>query len=222
MQRREKKAIARQAAELFEAGQTIFIDGGTTCLELARLTAQEWKGLTVVTNSIMVCRAVGQSGDNTVIGLGGQYNPASLSFSGSTCEEEAARFYPDMAVFSTKGFRPREGTYESFVPTLRVKQIVAKHSERVVLLADHTKFGQRALRKALDISQIDEVVTDAAAPKTGLAALKRLKKRVWVAKAASVPVQGEGPISQTMTDAGRDAPEARQSVTIPTDPKRRS
>jgi len=185
MQRREKKAIARRAVDLLEPGQTVFVDGGTTCLELARLAAHERKGLTVVTNSIMVCREVGQNGDNVVIGFGGQYDPASLSFAGSTCEEEAAKFFPDVALFSTKGLIPTDGTYESFVPTLRVKQIVAKHSKRVLLLADHTKFGQRALRKALDISQIHEVVTDAATPAAGLAALKRLGKRVWVTE--SVP-----------------------------------
>jgi DeoR/GlpR family transcriptional regulator of sugar metabolism len=140
-QRREKKAIAREAVNLLKQGQTVFVDGGTTSLELVRLAARERKGLTVVTNSIMVCRELGQNGDNLVIGLGGQYDPASLSFAGSACEEEAGKFFPDMAVFSTKGLMPADGTYESFVPTLRVKQIVAKHSKRVVLLADHTKFG---------------------------------------------------------------------------------
>lgn len=186
----EKRAIARQALGLLEAGQTVFLDGGTTCLELAKLLARERKGLTVVTNSIMVCRDLGQNGDNLVIGLGGQYDPTSLSFVGSACEEEAAKFFPDIAVFSTKGFMPNDGTYESSLPTMRIKQLVAKQSRRVVLLADYTKFGQRALRKVLAISQIHDVITDAAAPRADLALLKKQNKRVWIAAADAVATQG--------------------------------
>ena len=189
-QRLEKRAIARVALGLIEAGQTVFIDGSSTCLELAKLLAREAKGLTVVTNSIMVCRDLGQNNNNVVVGLGGQYDPASLSFAGAACEEEARKFFPDVAVFSTKGFVPAIGTYESFFPTLHIKQLVARQSRRVVLLADHTKFGQRALRKVLDISQIHDVITDAAAPRAGLALLKKQNKRVWIAAADAVATQG--------------------------------
>ena len=182
MQRREKRAIARKALDLLEPGQTVFMDGGTTCMELARLAAREKKGLTVVTNSVMICREFGRNADNMVVGLGGQYDPASLSFIGPSCEKEAAEFFPDLAVFSTKGFMPAEGTYESFVPTLHIKQIVARHSKRVLLLADSTKFGRRALRKVLDISQVHDVVTDVGAPASAVAALRRKGMRVWVAE----------------------------------------
>jgi DeoR/GlpR family transcriptional regulator of sugar metabolism len=182
-QRREKRAIARRALDLIEDGQTLFIDGGTTCLELAKLIAREKKGLTVITNSVMVCRDVGQNAENLVIGLGGQYDPVSLSFVGAASLEEAAKFFPDMAVFSTKGFIPGEGTYESFVPTLRIKQIIVRHCMRVVLLADHTKFGQRALRKVLDVSQIHDVITDAETPAAALASLKKRGTRVWITDA---------------------------------------
>jgi DeoR/GlpR family transcriptional regulator of sugar metabolism len=135
-------------------------------------------GLTVVTNSIMVCRELGS---NHVIGLGGQYDPASLSFMGASCEEEAQKVFPDVAVFSTKGFIPSEGTYESVIATLHIKQLIAKQSRRVVLLVDHTKFGQRALKKVLGISQIHDVVTDDATPETARAVLRKRHIRVWVA-----------------------------------------
>ena len=185
VQCREKQTIARRALDLLEPGQTVFMDGGSTCLELAKLLAREKKGLTVITNSVMVCREVGRNAENTVIGLGGQYDPASLSFMGAACEAEADKFFPDVAVFSTKGFIPAEGTYESFVPTLHIKQIVARHSRRVLLLVDHTKFGQRALRRVLETSQIHDVVTDAAAPTAALSRLKKQGLRIWIAVPAT-------------------------------------
>lgn len=179
-QRPEKRAIALEALTLLAAGQTVFMDGSTTCLELAKLVGRKASGLTVVTNSIMVCRELGSN--HVVVGLGGQYDPASLSFSGPSCEDEAKKFFPDVAVFSTKGFIPADGTYESFMPNLHIKQIISRQSRRVVLLVDHTKFGQRALRKGLGIAQIHDVVTDAATPLADLAVLKKLGKRVWVAE----------------------------------------
>jgi len=179
-QRQEKQAIARQALALLNTGQTVFMDGGSTCLELAKLAAREAKGLTVVTNSIMICRELGQNSNNTVIGWGGQYDPVSLSFAGAACEDEAKKFFPDVAIFSTKGFLADDGTYESFVPTLHIKQIIARQSRRVILLVDHSKFGQRALRKVLDVSQLHDVITDAAAPRADLAILKKRHIQIWI------------------------------------------
>lgn len=181
MQRREKRAIARRALGLLEAGQTVFMDGGTTCLELAKLVACEQKGLTVVTNSMMVCREVGQNGNNVVLGLGGQYDPASLSFVGAACETEIAKFFPDIAIFSTKGFMPTEGTYESFVPTMHIKQSIARHSRQVLLLVDHTKFGVRALCRVLRTAEIDVIVTDVLPSSEHRQALKRAAIKVLVA-----------------------------------------
>ena len=144
--------------------QTIFLDGGTTCLVLARRLGRKARGLTVVTHSAMVSMEFGRAAENTnaVFMLGGQFDPTSACFVGPTAEEAAQpllRGHGDF--FSTKGFLPEEGTFESSIATIRIKQIIAEQAARVVLLADHSKFGQRALCKALDIGQIHEVITDA-------------------------------------------------------------
>ena len=68
------------------------------------------------------------------------------------------------------------------MPTLRIKQIIAQRSRRVLLMADHGKFNRLALRKALDISQIHEVIADEAAPPAGVSALEEKGMRVWIAE----------------------------------------
>ena len=161
--RAEKRAIAQQALELLGNNQAIFVDGGTTCLELAKLIAEECSGLTIVTNSAMACLEMGND-RNTVIGIGGEYDPATLSFVGPQAEAFARTVFVDLAFFSTKGFLPLDGTYESAVATFRIKQILADQAVCTALLVDHTKFGRRALSKVLDISQIQYVVTDDQAP----------------------------------------------------------
>jgi DeoR family transcriptional regulator, glycerol-3-phosphate regulon repressor len=172
--RSEKEQIARTILPDVKPHQTIFLDGGTTCLVLARQLAKRLHGLTVVTNSALLCLEFGRIAENrnAVFVLGGQFDPASASFVGPTTEEAAKRFFVDVALFSTKGFLPAEGTFESAIAAIRVKQIVAEQAARVVLLADRSKFGQRALCKALDIGQVHEVVTDGEITAADLAALE--------------------------------------------------
>lgn len=158
----EKRAIARQALALIESGETVFLDGGTTCIELAKCVARNRRQVTVVTNSLLVCRELGAAGDNTIVVLGGQYDAPTFCCVGPTAEAQAAEFFANKAFFSTKGFVPSDGTYESALETLRIKQIVASQSPEAVLLADHSKFGQRALCKVLDASQLNRVITDSA------------------------------------------------------------
>lgn len=187
-QAREKRAIAETAVGLIGDRQTLYLDGSTTCLEFAAAIARRCRGLTVVTNSALVALKLGGNGANTVIAIGGQYDPASASFVGSTAEEAAGKLFVDMAFFSTKSLLSREGTFESAAPVFRIKQIMARQCTKLVLLVDHTKFGRRALSKVITISQIHAVVTDAATPQAEIAALKKRGIKVWIAPVPGVTI----------------------------------
>ena len=173
--RPEKEQIARAALREIQPHQTIFLDGSTTCLVLARQLAKTLQGLTIVTQSALLCMELGQIGEHghIVFALGGQFDPATACLVGPAAEEAARRFSVDIAFFSTKGFLPDEGTFESSIAAIRIKQIVAEHAARVVLLADHSKFGQRALCQALGIQQVHEVITDAGTAAADVATLER-------------------------------------------------
>jgi DeoR family transcriptional regulator, fructose operon transcriptional repressor len=180
-QKAEKRAIARCAVGLIEPGQTIYLDGGTSSVELARRVASHCKNVTIVTNSALICMELGRSRQNSIIGIGGQYEPSNLCFVGPSTEDSARQYFVDLAFFSTKGLLAEEGTFESFEPTYRVKQIIARQCREVAVLADHTKFGERALCKVLDISQINTVVTDDRTPIEQRTALELGGRRVLVA-----------------------------------------
>ncbi len=163
-QRVEKQAIAQAAIELIGESQTLFIDGSTTCLELARLIARRMRGLTLVTNSALTAMELGRTRNNAVIGIGGEFDPNSSCFVGADAEDMASRLYVDHAFMSTKAFQPTEGTFESAVSNFRVKQILARQSRRVTLLVDHSKFGERALARVLGPEDFQTVVTDEGTP----------------------------------------------------------
>ncbi len=185
VQRDAKRAIARAALELIQGQPTVFLDGSTTCLELARLLARERRGLTIVTNSVLACLELGQGGDHTVAGSGGHYDPPSLCYVGPQAEDWARTLFVDLAFVSTKGFIPARGTFESSLPNFRVKQLIARQCVELVLLADHTKFGQRALSKVLDTSQLHRVVTDRPPRRADQAALEKAGCKLLVAAGAT-------------------------------------
>lgn len=183
----EKQAIALRAMELIEPNKTLFIDGGTTCIQFARALANRRIRQTVVTNSTLICLELGQCSEMRVIGVGGEFDPASASFVGRTCEEAIDHFYVDYAITSTKAFLPAEGTFESSMGTLRVKQVVSRHCGQLILLVDNSKFGQRSLCKVLDISQIGPIVTDSRAPTDAINQLRANDHAIYVAQVPQDP-----------------------------------
>jgi DeoR/GlpR family transcriptional regulator of sugar metabolism len=183
-QREEKRAIALAVLPVLEGAQSIFMDGGTTMVEAAKAFSRNLERRNLITNSLLVCGELAAGGKNRVTLLGGDFCAESAAFTGLMTEENAQTHYYDVALFSTKGFIPEEGTYESSQENFRVKLIIAPRAKRVVLLVDHTKFGLRSLRKVLDISAIHCVVTDEKAPAEALRMLERRGIQVVVALSA--------------------------------------
>ena len=182
----QKRLIALEAVKHIQPGETIYLDGSSTCLQLAKTLAKKMTGITVITNSAITYLDLVKGGENTVICIGGQHDPVSFCMTGLTTEEEAQKYFVDKAFMSTKGFLPEEGTFESSVPTFRVKQIVAKKSKELILLVDHSKFGQRSLRKVLDISEVHTVITDGGISEEYVSLLRKNVGNVYVATAAEM------------------------------------
>lgn len=181
---REKHAITLKALEYIRPGQTISLDGSTTCLQLAKLISSHCKGVTVITNSLLACSELGRNKDNTILLVGGEYDPTTLTCAGPTTEEQIGDFFIDIAFFSTKGFLTGEGTFESSVGLFRVKKLMARQSNKVFLLVDHSKFSQRALCKVLNISEIDTVITDSRTSEADISKLKAAGLNVIVTEKA--------------------------------------
>jgi DeoR/GlpR family transcriptional regulator of sugar metabolism len=180
--RHAKQAISRRVLELIQPGMTLNIDGSTTCIELAGILAQELEGLTIVTPSCPVAMELGCSRRHEVVTIGGRFDADTCCATGVAAEAELQAFHADLAVISTKAFLPAEGTFESVLPNIRVKRVAVERAERVVLLADASKFGSRALCRAIRTEEIDTVVTDAAPSAEDAAALERAGVEVLLAR----------------------------------------
>lgn len=159
-----KRAIAKAAAKLIKSNSTLYLDGSTTSIELARIIARTRMDVTVVTSSVLVSACFCSATSARVIQLGGILHLFSGCTTGVETEESAQDYFIDVGFFATLGYIPGEGTYESFADTFRVKQAIAKRCSQIVLILDHTKFGKRSLNRVLEDASISTIITDRPIP----------------------------------------------------------
>lgn len=155
----EKKAIARYAASLVEDGDTVFIDGGTTCSLIARHLNTR-VGLTVVTNSIKVAADLADSQGIEVFVTGGFLRSDTLSLSGFRSNDYLDCFHINKMFFGASGVTIEEGATAQKIGESQLRQKVAEQSDKVYLLVDHSKIGHEALCQVLPLKDIDVLITD--------------------------------------------------------------
>lgn len=154
-----KECIARKALDLVEEGDTIYLDYGTTIFTLAK-ELKKFEKLTVVTNSIPIINELKQSEGIELIILGGNLRKNEDSLFGTFAMNNLQNIYVDLGFFGCAGFDLGPGLTNYHMGELEVSKAMVSHSQTAILLADHTKFGQIALNKTVDVEELDIIITD--------------------------------------------------------------
>ena len=155
----EKTRIAKEAAKLIKNGCSIFLDSGTTTLLLAGLLSP-FKNLTVVTHNLDIAYHIKLDKSSSLIVTGGIRRDDYGVLIGSIAEELVNKLRVDLAFLGADGVIPGSGVYNSNFLEIGIKRSIIHCGESRILLADHTKFKQRALTKVCDIEEFDMVITD--------------------------------------------------------------
>jgi DeoR family fructose operon transcriptional repressor len=157
---KEKHRIAARAIDEVPEGGAIFIDAGSTTLVFAELLEGR-AGLRVFTNALTVAWILAGKPFLSCHTLGGRVRPKTLAEVGSWTERllDDSHFHFDVAFVGTNAISFSRGLCTPDPEEAAVKRGMIVNSERVVLLADHTKFGQNSLVKYADLAEIDLVVT---------------------------------------------------------------
>jgi DeoR family glycerol-3-phosphate regulon repressor len=165
-----KRAIARRAIQLFEPGDTMFVDTGSTTLLFAEELAQA-RGLTVVTNSAAIAALAARGEQQTTFLIGGEYRAESAENLGPMAVEQISRFHPYHAVL-TVGAIERAGILDFDLKEADVARAMIAQVRSVTVLADTSKFGRGGLIKIAALSAVDRIVTEAEPPRDIAAALR--------------------------------------------------
>lgn len=171
--RRAKEAIGRQAEGLVGEGELLILDAGSTTSCLAeRLVSHS--DLTVVTNGIGVVNALIDAEDVELIVLGGRLRAINETISGGAAEEMLRHVRAATAFMGTDTIDPEAGLACRTLEQSRLKSLMLRSAERVVVLADSSKLdgdGGFSYWSALDRPW--ELVTDSGASPAQLERMQR-------------------------------------------------
>lgn len=155
---REKRAIADRALRLIQNGETIYLDGGSTVLELARML-QERTDLTVVTNSLRAAVELSGRGPRLILG-GGELRRRSQTVIGSLSRLILSQLHLDRAFMGTIGLTADEGLTTTDPNEAYTKELVMKRARQVVVLADKSKIGKVSFAHAGALDDVDVLITE--------------------------------------------------------------
>ncbi len=199
LQQAEKAAIAAAAVELVEPGMSIAISAGTTTHVLARRVG-EVPGVTIVTNSIRVADVLHRIGrrDQTVILTGG-VRTRSEALVGPFAVAQIRTVHLDLAFMGVHGMDAHAGFTCPNLSEAETDRALIDASRRLIVVADHAKWGVVGIATIARLDQADVVVTDSGLDGEALGILRD-----------SVP-------EVVVVDAGEGTPEPSDAVAIADD-----
>jgi DeoR/GlpR family transcriptional regulator of sugar metabolism len=169
----EKTAIGERAELLIEAGDTLYLDSGTTVLKLCTAIARRcaigqgsgrgdrraeiYSSVTVFTNSLANLNILKDY--VSVHLIGGEYRPHRQDFYGYLTEEVLRRIHFSKCFIGADGYSVDNGLTAPDFDTARINQLVVQGSERRILLADISKLGKTSVIHYSELGQINTLVT---------------------------------------------------------------
>lgn len=156
---REKRLIAKAAADLVQPGNTVLLDSGSSVKELAiELLAKQ--NVTVLTNSILAINVLAQSDSNiSLVSLPGKFKKTSMCFFGAMTLEYLNFAHVDYAFMGLTALSLSHGGTIPDPDEAYIKRKMSQAASCTVVLADHWKIGASSMFTALSVPEIDILIT---------------------------------------------------------------
>ncbi|WP_158752174.1 DeoR/GlpR family DNA-binding transcription regulator [Acidobacterium sp. S8] len=153
----EKTSIGKVAASLVEDGQTVIMGGGSTVAEVAKNLIG--KSVQIITNSIPVAQIFWDSKQVEVTLTGGYLFPRLGVQLGPICERMLNSVSADILIMGIRGITS-VGISDSNSLIVESLRTMIKAARKVIIVADHSKFGRDAMIHVASLSDVDQIVTD--------------------------------------------------------------
>jgi DeoR family transcriptional regulator of aga operon len=154
----EKAAIAKAVVALLPEGAVVGMNGGTTAARVAEQLGAESRLVTVVTNAVNLAVQLSNSGIPVIV-VGGTLRPMNYETTGPTATATIQSLAVDVAVVAVDGVDDDFAFSAASDVEAEVGWRLSQAAERVVVVADHLKFGRRAPYRMLGWDDVDLVVT---------------------------------------------------------------
>lgn len=155
---KEKKIIAKAAAQFITDGDIIFIDSGTTTIELVEYLKE--KNVTVLTNNLnFILRALPFE-NLSIISTGGLLERKTNSFGSIKYIDFLNAYNIKKAFMASTGVSLTNGVTNASPLESELKTAVVNRSIESYLLVDHDKFDKYGLMTYCTLDNIDYLITD--------------------------------------------------------------
>ena len=160
----EKRRIAEAAARLLERDDRIIIASGTTVLAFANKIGGFTEPLTVITASVKVSLSLCYRQNIEVIQLGGAMRKNSASVIGHEAENFLSDLSCNKLFIGIDGLDIDFGLTTSNIDEAHLNKAMIRAAQKVIVLADSSKFGKRSFGKISDLDHVHQIITDSNAP----------------------------------------------------------
>jgi DeoR/GlpR family transcriptional regulator of sugar metabolism len=155
-----KRRIAQAAADLVDAGDTLYLNGGTTTLQVFRHLRAP--GLKVITNHVGIALESAEH-DFDLLLVGGHYRAPSNSVVGPFATEALRRTHATRAYVGVEGVSVASGLTSPVAAEAEIARVMIEQARgRVVIVADHSKIGTVADFVIAPLEAADTLVVDDA------------------------------------------------------------
>ena len=164
-----KRAIAKRAVSLCEEGDVIIINGGTTTYQMCEYLRRT--RLKILTNSYALAYFLIHETENRVALPGGEvYRDQKLIV--APFDDDAIQHYSARWMFMSAISIGAHGIIEGDPLIARAEAKLLKRADRLVVLADSSKFQVKGSLVVCPLSRVQTLITDGGAPEVGLQMLR--------------------------------------------------
>ncbi len=163
MELEAKERIAEALVRMIPDNASMFINIGTTTETIAKALLRK-RNLQIVTNNLHVASILSAKEDFHIIIAGGEVRNRDGGIVGEATRDFISQFRMDFGIIGISGIHEDGSLLDFDYREVRVAQAIIENSDRVLLAADHTKFGRKAMVRLGNITQADHVFTDQAPP----------------------------------------------------------
>lgn len=157
----EKELIGKKAVAYLKDGDSLFLDYGTTTYAVSdAIKHSDLKDLTVITNSVAIAHNLCTNYQIHLIVLGGNLRNSESSLSGPMALALLDSIYTGFGFFGCGGIQPDIGVTNHFFNEVEVSKKALRHSQKKIIVADHTKFNITALYKTTNVEDVDFIISD--------------------------------------------------------------
>ncbi len=155
-----KQAIGMLAARLVRPLDVVFIDTGSTALAVARAMRKRGPRVIVTSNLGVALEFVGQK-EIRVLVTGGELSQQAPDLYGEWALQTLSAVQVDISFFGCDAIDPAGSFYASDNRSAGVTRLMLGNSRSSYLVADHSKFGRRAMCQVARLTELTGLITDA-------------------------------------------------------------